>query len=190
MKHALPILLPLSLLAAACQHAPPAPPEPEALRARDLYPLRIGNQWTYERRGAGVSEVRTISIVSENDSFFTDTGGGQFRQDARGFRDPQRYLIENPVRKNHSWFAVNSVHSTERFEISEVGKPCTVKAGTFGRCVTVRATNQVDEDRSIVIESTYAEGIGLVSLHTEQVRRNRTPQIVMELELVSYHLAP
>ena len=95
-----------------------------------------------------------------------------------------------PVRRDQKWFSVITIHSTENFEISSAGHPCTVKAGTFGRCATVRATLPVDVDlRSVVIESTYAEGVGLVSLHTEQQTRWYTRRRARS-QLPSYQLAP
>jgi hypothetical protein len=173
---------------AGCPRPPPPAPEPDPLRAKDLYPLRIGNQWTY--KVSGRPELETVEIVGERDGFFIDTKNGRLKHDEHGLRDGDRYLIEDPVRKGHSWFSVITIHSTESFAVSEAGHPCTVKAGTFGRCVTVRATSPVDVDRSLVIESTYAEGVGLVSIHTEQDTRGQLPKIVMEAELVAYHLAP
>jgi hypothetical protein len=179
----------MAFVMGGCAHSAPAPVvDQDPLRAKDLYPLRVGNQWSY--KVSGRPEPETVEIVGERDGFFIDTKNGRLKHDERGLRDGDRYLIEDPVRKDHSWFSVITIHSTENFQISEAGHPCTVKAGTFGRCVTVRATSPVDVDRSLVIESTYAEGVGLVSFHTEQDTRGKTPVVVMEAELLSYHLAP
>jgi len=180
------------LAVASCQHAPkPAPVVvDDALRARDLYPLRVGNAWTYEIRTSGQSVLRSIEITAEQDGYFLDSKAGRLREDARGLRDGDRYLIENPIQAGHKWFSVVSVQSTEEFEITEAGHPCTVQAGTFGRCVTVRATSSVDADRSLALVSTYAEGVGLVSLHTEQATAGKTPVPQLDMELVTYKLAP
>jgi hypothetical protein len=188
VKRLLPAIAVASVFT-GCAHAPqPPPPDQDPLRAKDLYPLRIGNQWTYQVSGRPEPDV--VEIVAEKEGFFLDTKHGRLKQDERGLRDGDRYLIEDPVRKDHSWFSVITIHATESFQISEVGHPCTVKAGTFGRCVTVRATSPLDADRSLVIESTYAEGVGLVAFHTEQQTRGKTPVIAVEAELLSYHLAP
>jgi len=180
------------LLALSCAHDPPPAPTapPEALRPRDLYPLRVGNQWTYDIRAGGQEATRTVVITGQqDDGFFVDNRHGKLRVDERGLRDGDRYLIESPVEKGHGWFSVQSLHSTERFEIIDAGRPCTVRAGTFGRCVTVRASSKVDATRTLLIESTYAEGVGLVALRTWQVLpKDTTP--LMNMELVAFRLAP
>jgi hypothetical protein len=185
---ALTILLPALAVLPACRHAEVKPVE-EPLRARDLYPLAIGNQWTYEIHAAGQSVLRTIEIVSQQDGFFLDSKNGRLTQDKKGLRDGDRYLIENPVEKGRSWFSVMSVESSEEFEIVDAGHPCTVQAGTFGRCVVVRATTKLDPSRSIAIESTYAEGVGLVMLHSEQSDKGQAMP-VLDMELVAYKLTP
>lgn len=182
-------------LLVGCAHAPapaPAAPAPaaETLRARDLYPLRVGNKWTYEIRSAGQQVVRTIEITGEQDGYFVSKPMGKLRHDAKGLRDEDRYLIENPVETGHTWFSVVSVQSTEQFAITEAGHPCTVQAGTFGRCATVKATNAIDAQRSITIESTYAEGVGLVALKIDQVTKGKPPVAQQQMELISYQLAP
>ena len=151
--------------------------------------MRVGNQWTYEIKADGQSVLRNIEIVSEQDGFFLDNKSGRLAQDSKGLRDGDRYLIENPVEKGHTWFSVVSVQSSEQFEVTEAGHPCSVQAGTFGRCIIVRATTSIDPARSVAIESTYAEGVGLVALHTEQIDHGQaTPRL--EMELVTYKLAP
>jgi hypothetical protein len=181
----------LAVLIVGCAHAPgPAPAPIDALRAKDLYPLRVGNKWTYEIRSAGQKAVRTVELVGEKDGFFLSNPPGKLRHDSTGLRDDDRYLIQNPVEAGRTWMSVVSVQSTEQFQTTEAGHPCTVQAGTFGRCATVRATNAIDSARSIVIESTYAEGVGLVALHIEQVTKGHPPVTQQEMELLSYHLAP
>jgi hypothetical protein len=182
----------LLLLLPACKHAPPKPGQPEtvALRARDFYPLKVGNQWTYEIRSSGQKSERTIKILAESDGFFVDNMHAKLRQDETGLRDEHRYLLENPVSEGHKWFSVLSLQATEHFEITEAGHPCSARAGTFGECVTVKSTNELGHGRTLVLESTYAQGVGLVALRTSQVEKDSAPVTQVELELVTYRFQP
>jgi hypothetical protein len=183
-------LVAVGIACVGCEHVEVKPVEAETpLRAKDLYPLHVGNQWTYEVRAAGQKVLRTIEILSQQDGFFLDSMNGRLAEDAKGLRDGDRYLIENPVQRGHTWFSVMTIQNTEHFEILSAGHPCTVQAGTFGRCATVRATSQIDPARTIAIESTYAEGVGLVLLRTEQIDHGRGTQ-QLDMELVNYKLAP
>jgi hypothetical protein len=159
-------------------------------KVRDYYPLKVGNQWTYELRSFGEKQTLAISIVSEKDGFFFDSTNAALRHDDTGLRDRNRYLIENPLEVGRKWISVQSVQSTEHFEITSVGEPCSSKAGSFANCVTVRSTSEVRPGRRLVIESTYAKNVGLVALQTEQLEGNSPATTQLELELISYKLAP
>lgn len=187
------LLAALALAFAACATAPVAPPPAtvtEALRARDFYPLRVGHKWTYEVRAGGQVATRSIEILKEDGGFYRDSGGGSLKGDARGLRDPDRYLLMDPVEKGHKWSSVLSVQSTERYEIIDAGRPCEVPAGLFARCVTVRGTNAIDANRQLVNEVTYAEGVGLVEMHTFARTGSEPPKEQVSMRLVSFKLAP
>lgn len=183
-------LLAVSLFAlTACRHAEVKPPPPSP-KAREFYPLKVGNHWTYEIRAAGQTVERTISIVSQKDGFFVDNTGAELKHDDTGLRDRNRYLLENPVEAGRKWLSVQSVRSTEHFEITSAGSGCSTRAGTFADCVTVQSTAEVRPGRKLIIESTYAKGVGLVSLQTLQIEGSSAPQTQLELELVSYNVTP
>lgn len=161
----------------------------DSLRVRDFYPLAVGNRWTYETRLGNRTETQTVEIVAEEHGFHRDTAGGLLRVDSEGLRDPQRYLLRTPLEPGNSWSVVLAPGVSENYEIVDAGSSCSVPAGTFARCVTVRGQNRVDGSRQLVSEWTYAEGIGLVSLHTriEKGERNVVPQV--EMRLVSFDRA-
>ena len=116
----------------ACEHVEVKPVEPEApMRARDFYPLRVGSRGP--TKSASVARrCCATSRCSQQDGFFVDSGNGHFAEDAKGLRDGDRYLIENPVAGAHLvQRADDSIVGALR--ITSAGHPCTVQAGTFGR---------------------------------------------------------
>lgn len=185
------VLASLFVLGCRTTPAPVAETSSEpSMRVEDVYPLRVGSRWTYEVRGAGQLGTQSVEIVGEQDGWFVDSLGGRLRIDAFGLRDPSRYLLRSPVETGTTWSNVESVQSIERHEIIDAGSPCTVKAGTWARCVVVRSTNAVTPSRVFVLESTYAEGVGLVAQRTLQEEKGLDPVIVLQRELVSYESAP
>lgn len=189
----LPVALALLCALAACHRA--AKPDEKAagaapaLRARDFYPLAVGHEWTYEVEGGGVKARKTVTIVREDRGFFVDSAGGALRFDAAGLRDPDRYLLLEPLEVGHKWSSIQGVRSTERYEIIEAGRPCATEAGTFGRCLRVRASNALDLKRTLVNETTYAEGVGLVELRSLK-QENGAQELQFTVRLVGYRLAP
>lgn len=156
------------------------------LRVRDFYPLNVGNRWTYDVRMGNRTMRQSVEIVAEERGFHRDSEGGLLRIDDEGLRDPQRYLLRNPLVEGTAWSSVPAPGSIERYEIVEAGTSCKTPAGTFARCVRVRGENRVDPSRVLVSEWTYAEGVGLVELRTriERGEGNYLPQI--EMVLVSF----
>lgn len=163
-----------------------APASGSELRVRDFYPLSVGNRWTYDVRMGNRTERKSIEIVAEEQGFHRDSEGGLLRIDDEGLRDPQRYLLRDPLVKGTAWSSVPAPGSIESYEIVEAGTSCRTPAGTFARCVRVRGENRVAASRLLVSEWTYAEGVGLVELRTriERGEDEFLPQI--EMVLVSF----
>jgi len=171
---------------AATTASPAEPP----LRARDLYPLAVGHAWTYESVSGGVSEQVTVRVLRESGGYFVDSNGGALRHDATGLRDPNRYLLREPLVAGTKWTSVQSLQSSESYEVVEADRPCTVPAGTFARCVRVRGATRLDEKRSLVSTWTYAEGVGLVELRTSLESAGQPPKPQVEARLVKFTPAP
>ncbi len=168
------ILLPLLGLAVACAHAPPggAAGTPAAAAApADLFPLAIGNEWTYvdespalpgDRRGAR----RTVRILSRDaDGYFHDNERGELRADPDCLHDRVRRLLCAPFEPGKGWASVVSVSSTERYEIAGVGEAVATPAGRFEGCVRVRAHNRAGATDH-VLEITYAPRVGPIRIET------------------------
>lgn len=176
-------LLPLVAVIAACagtgqRPAPAAPTAPAAPATvapgapADYYPLAVGNQWTYrdETPGQGKGQPpvsRTVRIVSRTrDGYFKDSDRGELRADADCLHDRSRQLLCGPLSKGRSWTSVVSVSSTEKYEIVGVGEKVETPAGTFEGCVRVRAVNRAGPGAELVLEITYAPGIGPARIET------------------------
>lgn len=168
-------ILPLAALLAACAGPGqrPAGATPSGASARtpgEFYPLAIGNEWTYRdespgaRQGAGSRTVRVLSRTK--DGYFKDSERGEVRADADCLHDRNRRLLCGPIATGTTWTSVVSVSSTEKYEIVGVGEKLETPAGLFEGCVRVRATNRAGPGSELVLETTYAPGIGPARIET------------------------
>jgi hypothetical protein len=176
--------LALALLSAACAHAPapgagPAGPAGVA----DLFPLAVGNEWTWEDRSpalpAGAAPERTVRIVERTaDGFFRDSERGELKVAGGCLQDRLRQLLCGPLVAGTTWRSVVSASSTEQYEIAAAGETVEVPAGTFAGCVRVRALNRAGPGADLVNEITYAPGVGPVRIETFAVRAGQVaPQL-------------
>lgn len=160
----LAVLAALALVACA-KNATIAEPPPK-YRAADYQPLAIGNQWTYAGKVMGQPVQKTITIVGVRDGYFVDDANGRLRVDSTGLRDDKRYLLQDPIKRGHSWASIVSVASTERYEIVDTGFTVNTPAGSFDDCILVRGTNRIDQRREMLNEWTFAPGVGIVRMAT------------------------
>jgi hypothetical protein len=191
------LLLPavaLALVAGACAGTGPRPPAAAPAAAAvgtpaDFYPLAVGNEWTYRDESPGLRQPgasRTVRIVSRTkDGYFKDTDRGELRADADCLHDRSRRLLCGPIAKGATWTSVVSVSSTEKYEVAGVGEKVVTPAGTFEGCVRVRAHNKASPTAEMVLEITYAPGIGPVRIETfVLVAGDAVPQFRAVLEKV------
>ena len=182
---------------AACAHAPvpaaTAPRPPAALGDPTAYfPLAVGNEWIWLDRspqsGAGAPKRRTIRIVSRDaDGFYIDSEKGALRSAHGCIQDRSRRILCVPFEPERAWTSIVSETSTERYLIAATGLTTTVPAGTFEACVLVRARNRAGADAEIVLETTYAPGVGPVRIETfALVGGRKLPQV--SAELASYRI--
>jgi hypothetical protein len=184
-------LLPLAALAAACAGAP-RPPAATVSAARtpaDFHPLAVGNEWTYRDESPGLGQPgapRTVRILERTeDGYFRDSDRGELRADADCLHDRSRRLLCAPIAKGNSWTSVVSVSSTEKYEIAAVGETVETPAGRFEGCVRVRAHNRAGPGAELVLEITYAPGVGPVRIETfALVRGEAVPQLRAVLERI------
>jgi hypothetical protein len=174
---------------AACAHAPPeapagspAPPDPTA-----FFPLAVGNEWTWIDRSpsAGGAETRrrTVRIVSRDaEGYYVDDARGALKVVHGCIQDRVRRILCAPADQDRSWLSVVSETSTERYQIAATGLTAVVPAGTFEGCILVRARNRAGVDAEVILETTYAPGVGPVRIETFALVGGRTvPQVKAEL---------
>jgi hypothetical protein len=147
-----------------------------------FYPLKLGNEWTYEVTSGGKSKRDTVRIVGQQGPWFLDDHRGRYRMDDGGLRDPDRYLLRAPLQMGAKWTAVEDL-VVQRFEVIAVDASEVTPAGTFLRCVTVRNEQPLGPQRgTFVTEWTYAPGVGLVRLRTTVSKDGQTlPQVTAAL---------
>jgi hypothetical protein len=174
---------------AACSHASPdavvrpaQAPDPTA-----YFPLAVGNEWTWVDRspqaGAGAPKERTVRIVSRDaDGYFVDDARGALKVAHGCIQDRDRRLLCAPFELDRSWSSIVSETSTERYQIAAVGVTAVVPAGTFDGCILVRARNRAGPDTEVILETTYAPGVGPIRIETfALVEGRKVPQVRAEL---------
>jgi len=172
-----------ALVLAACATAP-AVPQNQPAPVCDYFPLAVGDRWVYDgpARPDGSREPITIAITGKKDGFFEQTGGQLISCDSEGLRDQKRLLLQGPIERGHTWKSVVSVGSVEQYEIVDVDGTVTVPAGTFGNTVTTRAKQRIDAQRTLINETTYAPGTGMIRIATVLQEGDREiPQIEIVL---------
>jgi hypothetical protein len=174
---------------AGCAHSAPEaaarpapPPDPTS-----YFPLAIGNEWTWVDRspqvGAGAPKQRTVRIVSRDaEGFYLDDARGALKAAHGCIQDRVRRILCMPLEVDRSWTSIVSETSTERYQIAATGLRVVVPAGTFDGCVLVRGRNRAGPDAEVILETTYAPGVGPVRIETfAQLDGRKVPQVTAEL---------
>ncbi len=134
-------------------------------RARDYYPLAVGNSWTYRITPSPPDTPEgEIAIVSEQDGFFALNVGGKLATRATSVTDGTRNLIEEPLEVGHEWVAVPAPSAVERYRIVATDADVKVPAGMFRGCVQVQIEQEVMSREGVkgrlVGVWSYAPGVG------------------------------
>lgn len=178
-------LLTILAQAAAAQRA--------AREARDFFPLRVGDSWTYRNDEDG-SEF-TVKVLGEEKqadgtvlyqveknagirihSWYTKTPGWVLmhrelyveHEGNNVKHEPARQFLKNPLVAGAKWtWKGKSVTGTEVLEVNTVSAPelVTTPAGRFRAMKVV--SRVTDADASVTRTYWYAPGVGLVKSTTE-----------------------
>ncbi|MBN2361369.1 MAG: hypothetical protein JXR83_18100 [Deltaproteobacteria bacterium] len=187
-----------SLLSAACLVAmscaaacggtqkPPA----REYHAVDFWPLAVGNSWTYQNSMRGVTQREVVSIVKQEDGYFIDSRGARLQHHPAGVFDGERFMLRDPIALGAKWIAVPSANSLERYEIIAIGFTTTVPAGVFENCVRVQAVNRMSQSQALILEWTYAPGVGLVQLTSRLEVDGKPPEPQVTTVLVKFEQKP
>jgi hypothetical protein len=186
MRGAMKIVLLGALL--ACAHAPPAPAPTLGPPAAKLFPLAVGNRWTYRVQFLGANQLLSVAIVSGQPGTFVDNRGQRYYVDHAGVRDDRRYLLRDPLSPGKSWNSVVSLTETEAYQVAGIGESIEVPAGHFSGCVRVEGRNPGPGNAVQLAEQVYCPDVGLVRVTTyEEIGGRRSPPQWRE-ELVAYRL--
>ncbi len=176
---------------AACSHASPdAVVRPAPAPDQDpthFFPLAVGNQWTWTdsspQVGAGAPKQRTVRIVSRDaDGYYVDDARGALKVAHGCIQDRVRRILCTPFEVDRSWISIVSETSTERYQIAATGLDAVVPAGRFEGCILVRASNRAGDGAEVILETTYAPGVGPVRIETYALLDGRkVPQVKAEL---------
>jgi hypothetical protein len=133
--------------------------------------------------GAGTPKQRTVRIVAlDADGYFVDDARGALKVAHGCIQDRVRRILCAPFEVDRSWSSIVSETSTERYQIAATGLTAVVPAGTFEGCILVRARNRAGANAEVILETTYAPGVGPVRLETFALVDGRTvPQVRAEL---------
>ncbi len=181
---ALPLFLFIAALACAEGQKPPstevASPGPSA---QQLFPLAVGNRWSYRVSFMGATQDLTVSIVSDDAQVFVDSRGQRFHSGPDGLRDDHRYLLREPIAVGKHWTAIIDITQSETYRVTEVGSTADVPAGKFGGCVQVEASTAQTPSHVLIAEQTYCPDVGLVRVVTyaEMDGKRGPPQVKQEL---------
>ncbi len=160
------------------------------LVARDYYPLKVGNAWSYDVNMLGERRQLEIRIEKEADAAFVDSQGQKLFYDGLGIRDDRRYLLKNPLELGTKWTNVVSVSSVEKYEIVRVDYRCNAPSGTYEHCVLVESQNPAPKGLTLINEMTFAPGVGLVSIQTAIVDSTGLRRPQSSLSLTRFTRAP
>lgn len=161
---------------------PGAAAAPTGPRAADYYPLSVGTRWLYSISMLGQTSQQEISLVRAEAGHVEDSTGAQFICDQFGLRDQKRYLLREPLEVGTKWNNVVSPSAVEYFEIVGVHQPCDAKVGPAADCVIVEMKTRIDQDKQLLIETTFGPKTGIVRQTTTLENKGaRIPQTRLEL---------
>lgn len=174
----------------ACATAPARPADRAAAaagpRARELFPLAVGNRWSYDVSFLGARQALSVSIVSADGPRFQDSRGQAFIVEPDGLRDEHRYLLKEPLTAGAGWSSIIDVSTTESYKVLEIGVPVDVPAGHFEGCARIEAQNPQGGNQTLIAEQVYCPGVGLVRVVTFQETANQRGPAQFTQELTSY----
>jgi hypothetical protein len=137
----------------------------EPLTARRLYPIAVGNAWSYDVESAS-PDAPTLLVnrvaALEGGRVTMETGQQPIVYELRGdgiyWPAKNGYLLRDPISEGASW----ELGSGSHVEIVSTSKTCRAAGETFRRCVEVLLTS--DEQR---VRTLYVPRVGPVAIEAE-----------------------
>lgn len=164
--------------ACACGASRPAGPAQVEVTPHTLYPLALGNAWSYDVNTGDDSVLAVSRVVAEEGSTVqVQSGEATLRYEKRpdGVYRPARegYLLQEPIRLGAEWDS----GSGTRARVAAVDLALETPAGRFERCVRVQETATTGAN----IETTYCPGVGPVIVSSEMTLSRGTATVVARL---------
>ncbi|MCE9530648.1 MAG: hypothetical protein K8T89_05890 [Planctomycetes bacterium] len=157
-----------------------------------LYPLKVGNKWTYKVSGGTIEvKVEKKEKFAEEDSYKLETSAagkvsgsenvvvrddGVFRLGVNGMKsDPAVKFLAIPATKNYKWDVKAKVDKQE-IEGTYVIKTedVTVPLGTYKEATLVEATNFKVAGMDSTIKCWFVKDIGIVKLEFKLMGQEAT----------------
>ncbi len=156
--------------------------------SQQFFPLNLGNDWTYRRTLLGEKGEIHVSIVKKEKGLWVDNQGGRFRHDSYGLRDASRYLLYHPLVEGTKWTSRLAPGVVEYMEIMSDKATLTVPAGVFDNCLIVQAMNVLKDGNLLILETSYAPGVGMVRMETYLKTKKKEKKNQVLVELVKYNI--
>jgi hypothetical protein len=189
-RHSRFISLVALLVAPGCVSTRPVPTAvPTTPSVAKLFPLAIGNRWTYRVQFMGAEQLLSVAIVSGGQGDFIDNRGQHYFFDHAGLRDDKRYLLKEPPDMGRRWSAVVSLTDSEDYEVVGAGESIEVPAGHFTGCVRIEGRSPGGQGVQLA-EQVYCPGVGLVRVTTYQEQGGQRGPPQWREELAAYRVAP
>jgi len=152
------------------------PPGPD-----QLYPLAVGNAWSYDvDAGEGDTVLAVARVVSVRGAAVEVLSGGgevlRYERRTDGIYRPHKsgYLLKAPVRAGQTWQSANGVTA----EVSRIVDVLETPAGRFEGCVEVHESGLRGGQH---VETTYCPGVGPTRVVSRMDVRGRSLRVVAEL---------
>lgn len=160
---------------------------PTVPSVRSLYPLAVGDAWSYDvdtGEGARVLAItRVIGIRAGVAEVVTGQTSTRYELRPNGIWRVERggYLLKSPIAIGASWMSGGDMTAT--ITRTDIGVETT--AGRFARCIEVRETGAAS---GAVIHTTYCPDVGPVLVRTETTLSHATVRV--EARLRGYEVIP
>jgi len=155
--------------------------------AAKYMPLALGNKWTYEVNYFGSKGTVDIEIKATDGEWFVDNKGQKLKNDRRGVRDENRYLLMFPLQKE-SWISIIDLKTKELRKTVGVDETVTVPAGIFEGAIKVHTTVELPQSKILHSFHYFVAGVGIVKIETaieDEKEGKLIPQTVTKLKKYS-----
>lgn len=177
------------LIAAACAAKGTPHASPNAIEPRDLFPLQVGNAWSYDVDTGESSTTLAVTRVEAFDGQIAEvrTGHAVVRYEllAEGIRVPPEddWLLRAPLEEGASWPGLGGRSA----RLVSMGLSVETHAGRFEECVLVSETGGKLE---LEVRTVYCPGVGPVSVESTMRSDTSDRSLTVSARLRGYQVSP